>query len=101
MVRLAISEEQVRAAHWHSDIPLIVITHGVANAADYGIPSMVAKGEELRLEMQKALARLSSRSKHIIAERSGHYIQMDQPEIVVDSVRQVVEATRASDRRPF
>ena len=101
LARLAISEGQVRAAHWRSDIPLVVLTHGVVNPADYGIPSMVAKGEALRLEMQGALARLSSRSKHIIAEKSGHYIQRDQPELVIDSVRQVVEATRTSDRKHF
>jgi len=101
LARLAISEGQVRAANWHSDIPLVVLTHGVVNPADYGIPSMVAKGETLRLEMQGALARLSSRSKHIIAEKSGHYIQRDQPELVIDSVRQVVTATRASNRKQF
>ena len=101
LARLAISEGQVRAAHWHSDMPLVVLTHGVFSPGDYGIPSMAAKGEELRLEMQEALARLSSRSKHIIAEKSGHYIQRDQPELVIDSVRQVVEATRTSDRKRF
>lgn len=101
LAKLAISEGQVRAAHWHSDIPLVVLTHGVVTPSDYSIPSMMAKGEALRLEMQEALARLSSRSKHIIAEKSGHYIQRDQPELVIDSVRQVVEATRTTDRKPF
>ena len=101
LARLAVSEGQVRAAHWHSDIPLVVLTHGVVAPGDYGIASMAAKGEELRLQMQNALARLSSRSKHIIAEKSGHYIQRDQPQLVIDSVRQVVEATRTSDRKPF
>jgi pimeloyl-ACP methyl ester carboxylesterase len=101
LARLAISEGQVRAAHWHSDIPLVALTHGVVNPGDYDIPSMAAKGEALRLEMQEALARLSSRSKHIIAEKSGHYIQRDQPQLVIDSVRQVVEATRTSDRKQF
>lgn len=101
LARLAISEGQVRAAHWHSDIPLVVLTHGVVNPGDYGIPSMAAKGEALRLEMQEALARLSSRSKHIIAEKSGHYIQRDQPQLVIDSIRQVMEATRTSDRKGF
>jgi pimeloyl-ACP methyl ester carboxylesterase len=51
--------------------------------------------------MQEALARLSSRSKHVIADKSGHYIQRDQPELVIHFVRQVVEATRTLDRRPF
>jgi pimeloyl-ACP methyl ester carboxylesterase len=102
LARLAISEGQVRAARWHTDIPLVVLTHGIFNPGDYyGFPAMAAQGEKLRLEMQDALARLSSRSKHIIAEKSGHYIQRDQPELVIDSVRQVVEATRTSDRKRF
>jgi pimeloyl-ACP methyl ester carboxylesterase len=101
LARLAISEAQVRAAQWHSDIPLVVLTHGVVSPDDYGIPSMAAKGEELRLQMQEALAHLSSRSKHIIADKSGHYIQRDQPELVIDSIRQVVEATRTTDRKQF
>lgn len=99
--RLAVSEAQLRAANWHSDIPLIVLTHGILSPDDYGIPSMAAKGEQLRFEMQEALVRLSSRSKHIIAEKSGHYIQRDQPELVIDAIRQVVEATRIKDRKHF
>jgi pimeloyl-ACP methyl ester carboxylesterase len=91
----------VRAAKWRSDIPLVVLTHGVLSPGDYGIPSMAEKGEQLRLEMQKALAGLSSRSKHIIAEKSGHYIQRDQPELVIEAIRQVVEATRAESRKSF
>jgi pimeloyl-ACP methyl ester carboxylesterase len=101
LARLAISEGQLRAAHWHSDIPLVVLTHGVVSPGDYGIASMSAKGEELRQQMQEALARLSSKSKHIIAEKSGHYIQGDQPQLVIDSVRQVVEATRITNRKQF
>ena len=102
LARLAISEGQVRAARWHTDIPLVVLTHGIFNPGDYyGFPAMAAQGEKLRLEMQDALARLSSRSKHIIAEKSGHYIQRDQPDLVIDSVRQVLEATRTSDRKRF
>ena len=99
--RLAVSEAQVRAANWHSDIPLIVLTHGIRSPDDYGISSMAATGEQLRLEMQEALARLSSRSKHILAEKSGHYIQRDQPELVIDAIRQVVEATRIQSRKSF
>jgi pimeloyl-ACP methyl ester carboxylesterase len=76
------------------------LTHGIFNPGDYyGFPAMAAQGEALRLEMQEALARLSSRSKHIIADKSGHYIQRDQPELVIDSIRQVVEATRTTDRK--
>jgi pimeloyl-ACP methyl ester carboxylesterase len=37
--------------------------------------------------------RRSTNSKHIIAEKSGHNIQFDQPDLVVESIRQVFAAT--------
>ena len=40
------------------------------------------------------LAQQSSRGKRIVAEKSGHYIQIDQPELVIDAIHQVVEAAR-------
>lgn len=32
--------------------------------------------------------------RETVAEKSGHPIQLDQPELVVDAIRQVVEAAR-------
>jgi pimeloyl-ACP methyl ester carboxylesterase len=43
-------------------------------------------------ELQVELAALSSNGKQVIAEESGHYIQLDQPELVIDAIRDVVEA---------
>jgi pimeloyl-ACP methyl ester carboxylesterase len=45
--------------------------------------------------LQVELSRLSSNSRLLVAERSGHGIQIDQPDIVVDAIRQIVEAVRA------
>jgi pimeloyl-ACP methyl ester carboxylesterase len=44
--------------------------------------------------MQNELAQLSTRGRHIIAKNSGHYIQLDRPDIVVDAVRQVINQVR-------
>ena len=90
------SVAQVRAANWHSDIPLIVLTRGSAtlNPNDYAVPSSAPKFEEIRLELQRELVRRSSRGKQIIAEKSGHNIHRDQPELVVDAIHQVVEELR-------
>jgi pimeloyl-ACP methyl ester carboxylesterase len=35
-------------------------------------------------------------AQHVIATQSGHYIQQDQPELVIEAVRQVVKAVRDS-----
>ena len=45
-------------------------------------------------EGQRKLVKLSSQSRQIIAEKSGHYIQLSEPELVVEAIRQVVDASR-------
>jgi pimeloyl-ACP methyl ester carboxylesterase len=35
-------------------------------------------------------ARLSTRGEHVIVPNSGHWIQLDAPEAVVDAIRRVV-----------
>ena len=45
-------------------------------------------------KLQMELAQRSTGGKLIIVENSGHHIQHDQPEVVVDAVRDVVEAVR-------
>ena len=91
----------VRAANWHGEIPLIVLTHGSAtfNPNDYAVPSLAPKWEQIRLELQQELVRLSSRGRQIIAEKSGHYIQRDQPELVIDAIRQVMEEAKSRANR--
>jgi pimeloyl-ACP methyl ester carboxylesterase len=36
------------------------------------------------------VARVSTETTYIVAENSGHWIQLDEPEIVVDAVREMV-----------
>ena len=50
-----------------------------------------------RHALQEAAARLSSSGKHIIATESGHWIQLDQPAVVVEAIREVVEAARRQE----
>jgi pimeloyl-ACP methyl ester carboxylesterase len=45
---------------------------------------------EYRLRQQEALARLSTRGRHIIASNSGHWVPLDEPQIVIDVVSGLV-----------
>jgi pimeloyl-ACP methyl ester carboxylesterase len=80
-------------AHWRcsrpgTSIPLLRIFH-----------RMVAiRVIQLVQDVQRDLAGLSSRSRHIVAHESGHHIQLDQPDVVIDAIRQVVEAVRSGDQ---
>jgi pimeloyl-ACP methyl ester carboxylesterase len=86
----------VRAAHITSlgDIPLIVLSHGKTPHMP-GLSAEVSQEfKQVFQQMHVELAAQSSKGKRIVAEKSGHYVQLDQPELVVDAIRQVVEAAR-------
>jgi pimeloyl-ACP methyl ester carboxylesterase len=64
------------------DLPLVVLS-GDHHAA----PSM---------EWQRDLAQLSSRGRHLVASNSGHWIHLDDPEVVASAIREVVIAARSA-----
>ena len=43
---------------------------------------------------QDTLATLAPNARHIVATKSSHYIQVQEPQLVVDAIKQVVEAVR-------
>jgi pimeloyl-ACP methyl ester carboxylesterase len=86
------SIDKVRAAHITSlgNIPVIVLYHGIT---DSGVPGMaVDEDKQWWLGLQTELAALSPQGKLVLAEQSGHYIQLDQPKLVIDAVQQVLAA---------
>jgi len=42
-------------------------------------------------DLQRDLASRSTRFRHVIATASGHYIQNDEPALVVEAVHRVLE----------
>lgn len=64
-----------------------------------GTPTIVLSGAHStpeQLEERENLARRSPRGRHIIAQESGHWIQLDEPELVVQAVREMLEWLRPS-----
>jgi pimeloyl-ACP methyl ester carboxylesterase len=75
------------------DMPLIVLTRGESGYGDdLDVPAAQLDAE--RKTLQADLTHLSTNSKQIVAEKSGHNIQWDDPDLVVDAIRQVVEAAQ-------
>ena len=72
------------------DVPLVVVSSGDQS------PETIAR--------HRALARLSPSGRHVIAEKAGHWIQLDDPELVVTTVSVVwklaVKAIPSVDRVP-
>ena len=81
------SEKQVREARRLLDFPLIILTRGLPDAPDPVWPS--AELQRVECELQREYLKLSPRSSQVIAEKSGHEIQKDQPELVIEAIRKV------------
>jgi pimeloyl-ACP methyl ester carboxylesterase len=80
--------EQARQIKTFPDIPLIALSAG---KPDFDITQEVL--EKLQ-ELHADLANQSPQGVHIIAHESGHAIQLDKPELVIDAIRQVIEKVR-------
>jgi hypothetical protein len=99
-VDLAVSNEQVRAVKPLGDLPLAVISRSPNNpvmaAQMPSLPVDVNAGVmQLWQDMQDELAGLSSNSTRLIADHSGHYIHLEEPRLVAEAIRWVVNEYRA------
>jgi pimeloyl-ACP methyl ester carboxylesterase len=94
---------QARAAQITlDDMPLRVIAAGQPLTVDPALgltEPLVAQYRPYWRELQRDLAELSTRGDLTIAEESGHDIHIEQPQIVVDAIREVVEAASAQEAR--
>jgi pimeloyl-ACP methyl ester carboxylesterase len=77
---------------WRGTIPLVVLTRGK--------PPEIAARHPIWLELQRDWVTRSPNAKQIIAANSGHYIHNDEPQLVVNAVRSVVEQAQASAEKP-
>ena len=66
------------------DVPVVVISSG--------------EQPPEQITAHRTLAESSIAGRHVIAARSGHWIQFDQPDLIVDVIREIVDSTRALER---
>jgi len=74
------AETLAAASGGYGDLPLITISS--TDPGDY------------RLRQQDALAALSTRGRHVVAPNSGHWIPLEQPEVVIEVVSSMLDALR-------
>jgi pimeloyl-ACP methyl ester carboxylesterase len=79
------------------DVLLIVIAHGKTDHSP-GVNSaedVALQADRIWLDEMKKLATEASQGTYIVAENSGHNIQLEQPDVVIDAIRTIVEQIRA------
>jgi len=85
---------QVRAARAAAPLPplpLVVLAHGLPpDQADLPPTWPIAADEALWRALQADLAGLTPGGRLVVADRSGHFVQHDQPELVLAAVAEVL-----------
>lgn len=90
------SSQEVRSTRVSlGDRPLGVVTAGKMPDAAL-LPSGMS-AEQYRatwIGLQKDLASLSTRGEHIVAKQSGHFVQLNEPDVVIRAIDRVVGLCR-------
>jgi pimeloyl-ACP methyl ester carboxylesterase len=81
------SPEELRSL---DSLPLIVITRGQPDETG---PDAAALEREHKQELA-AIATRSRRGEAIVAVKSGHHVQLDEPELVISAIRRVITLAR-------
>jgi pimeloyl-ACP methyl ester carboxylesterase len=75
------------------DKPLMVLSAGAREFPGFS-QEQSDQINEAWTKSEADLTQVSQNSEQIIAEESGHNVQEDDPDLVIDTIRQVVDATR-------
>jgi pimeloyl-ACP methyl ester carboxylesterase len=82
---------QIRAAGPLPSVPLVVVSHGKEEDPDR---------DRMWAALQQHLAGESPHSIHMVARKSGHNIQSDEPELVVETIRDLVMQAKKDSAAP-
>ena len=88
--------DEVRPLNDFGDIPLVVITGASPTRNQNMSVSDELKQEltDLWNSLQRDLLNLSTNSRHVLAMESEHFVQIQQPELVVEAIRELVMDAR-------
>lgn len=92
------SKETVAARRPLGAIPLIVLTASDTTKAPGATPEESANAAKVWSGMHDDIATLSTRGVNRTVVGSGHYIQFQKPQVVIDAVVEAVDAVRAASR---
>jgi pimeloyl-ACP methyl ester carboxylesterase len=97
MWSLDASGKQVRKANHFGDIPIINI-----KAATFLKPSLgmfklsIPPADKLRNKMQSSLLTISTDCQQVIADKSSHFVWVDQPFVIQQAVRNILQKVKKS-----
>jgi len=88
IIHIRESASEVRTSRRKLTMPVVVVTGARGADATWR-------------DLQRDQVTLSERGCQIIAEQSGHVVPIDQPQVVVDAIRMIVDAARGRNDVPL
>lgn len=88
-----LTEVRARDVAGFGSMPLVVLSRGYWDA----MPISESENQyawQAWQEMQRELLKLSSDSKQVVAEQSEHFIQLQEPDLVIEAIREIVKSVR-------
>lgn len=90
---LSLGYELVRKAADMGEIPLTVIAAGIVDQFAPGTSKEVqGKIKQALRDAASDTSKLSKNGKLVVAENSSHNVQLEQPEIVINAIKEMVTA---------
>lgn len=86
----ALRAQWANGAHPLRELPLTVITRGLPD--ETGADAAAREAEHK--QDHATIATLSRRGKQVIAERSAHHVQLEEPPLVVSAIQEMVAQAR-------
>ncbi|MFZ1007764.1 MAG: alpha/beta hydrolase [Candidatus Sulfotelmatobacter sp.] len=88
------SAAQIAATGPFGDLPLAVLSSDPDHPRPDLPEDLVKPTNDAWQQMQEELSYLSTKGTRVIAKGSGHYIQIDRPEVVIEAVHNILEQAR-------
>jgi pimeloyl-ACP methyl ester carboxylesterase len=89
------SADQARAVTSLGDLPLVVLINGSTVGERGDIPAdLIAQLDQTKADQQRENAALSTNGSLVVVEDTTHFIQNDQPQVVIDAILRVLEMAR-------
>ena len=85
----------VRATQGFGDKPLIILTASPSWDDPFAPDEVEPIIDGVHQRLQAELLKLSTHSRQVVAQKAGHNIQADEPQLVIDAILDVVSQARA------
>ena len=95
-VDILASFDLVRAAPAMPDVPLVVVSHTVADPNEWPTGWDPKKFDALQAGLQADLVKLTTNGKQVFAEGAGHDIPMERPDVVAAAILELLSRAGGS-----